>query len=338
MTGRQRIRSIDDIARLAGVSKSTVSRALNDSPLISVETKHRIVEIAKAYDFVPSEAARSLTRRSSHTIAYVIDAYDDECGLESPFSLELMGAAATGLRDLGYDMLICQAGERRGDWAAEYLRSGRVDGFILMVYEDRQRHLDRLVELGAPFSVWGSRTAGQGCSVSGNNRRGGYLAGGHLAAIGRRRLAFLGGCADDEEVSSRRAGFIAAADEEGVSVVLEASGDFSEESGFLQALALLDRAARAGEAIDGLFAAGDLMAIGAMRALAERGLRVPEDVAVVGYDDLFVSAFSTPSLTTVSQHIKEAGKALARGIVGLIERGEICETEVPVELIRRRSA
>lgn len=342
MTGRQRIRSIDDLARLAGVSKSTVSRALNDSPLISVETKRRIVELAKSYDFVPSDAARSLSRRASRTVAYVIDAYDSECGLESPFSLEIMGAAATGLRERGYDMLVCQADDSRGDWAAEYLRSGRVDGFLVMVYEERERYMELLADLGAPFAVWGAGASGRGCSVSGDNRCGGYLAGAHLASIGRSRLAFLGvPChdLDDDEAVERLAGFRdACADSGSSAVVAELPGDFSEESGYEETVRLIDAAAGSGAPVDGLFAAGDLMAIGAMRALAERGLRVPEDVAVVGYDDLFVSAFTTPALTTVSQHIAESGRALARGLVAMIEGGTPSETVIPVELVRRRSA
>ena len=333
---KKKLNSIDDIAKLAGVSKSTVSRALNDSPLVGVETKERIVAIAKEYDFRPSVAARALSMQASRTVAYVIDAYDSECGLQSPFSMEIMGGAATALHELGYGMLIVQANEAKSDWADEYLGSGRVDGFILMTYDDKRRHVQSLVDLEAPFSVWGCCDAEPCCSVSTDNRRGGRLAGEHLVASGRRRIAFIGGAMDDSEVLQRLLGFSEAVAEGGSRhpSALEAFGDFSEPSGFRAMNELLDRDG----SLDAVFAVGDLMAIGAMRALAARGRRVPEDVAVVGYDDLFVSALATPSLTTISQHIAETGRALARNLVASIERGVVESAVIPVELIRRNSA
>ncbi|MBU0927290.1 MAG: LacI family transcriptional regulator [Spirochaetes bacterium] len=336
MTEKQRLRSIGDIARIAGVSKSTVSRALNDSPLIGIETKERIRAIAKEHEFWPSVTARALSTRASRTVAYVIDAYDSECGLESPFSLEIMGGAATGLRELDYDMLVVQADQRRGDWAAEYLGSGRVDGFILMPYENKRLHVERLLELDAPFVVWGFRDERRFCSLSSDNRRGGYLAGELLAGLGKRSIGFIGGDCADPEVVDRRKGFLEALAGGGAGNALlgEASGDFSEASGHAAALEL----SRRHDGLDAVFAVGDMMAIGAMRAFAERGVRVPEDVAVVGYDDLFVSAFTTPALTTVSQHIADAGRRLARDVVARIERGVAEAATIPVELIRRASA
>ena len=333
---KPRLRSIDDIARLAGVSKSTVSRALNDSPLVGMATKEKIVALAKEYGFRPSVTARALSTRSSRTVAFVIDAYDPECGLQSPFSLEILGGAATGLHELGYGMLIVQADGSRDDWADEYYGSGRVDGFILMTYENKRRHVQSLVEMEAPFTVWGSCDEHPCCSVSTDNRLGGRLAGEHLVASGRRRIAFIGGSIDDSEVLQRLLGFSEAVAGEGSrhTPELEAFGDFSEASGFAAMNELLDRDG----SLDAVFSAGDLMAIGAMRALAARGRRVPDDVAVIGYDDLFVSSFTTPSLTTISQHIADTGRTLASRLVASIERGVVESSVVPVELIKRDSA
>ncbi|HOZ72847.1 MAG TPA: LacI family DNA-binding transcriptional regulator [Spirochaetales bacterium] len=333
---KPRLRSIDDLAKLAGVSKSTVSRALNDSPLVGVATKDKILALAKDYDFRPSVTARALSTRSSRTVAFVIDAYDPECGLHSPFSLEIMGGAATGLHELGYGMLIVQADGARGDWAEEYLVSGRVDGFILMTYENKRRHVQALVDLEAPFTVWGSCDMDPCCSVSTDNRLGGRLAGEHLVATGRRRIGFIGGSMDDSEVVQRLLGFseAVAIDRSLHTPGLEAFGDFSEPSGFVAMNELLDRDG----SVDAVFAAGDMMAIGAIRALATRGRRVPDDVAIVGYDDLFVSAFTTPSLTTISQHIADTGRTLASRLVANIERGVVESAVVPVELIKRDSA
>lgn len=331
-----KLNSIDDIAKIAGVSKSTVSRALNDSPLVEAGTKERIVAIAREHDFRPSVAARALSLRASKTVAYVIDAYDHECGLESPFSMELMGGAATGLRELGYDMLITQANESRGDWAAEYLGSSRVDGFILMTYDNKRRHVERLIELDAPFAVWGGCDSQPCCSVSGDNEQGGRLAGEHLVSIGRRRIGFIGDSDDDDEVRGRRVGFMAAVYPSGSAgtPALEAFGDFSEGSGYAAMNELVERE----PAIDAVFVVGDMMAIGAMRALADRGIRVPADVAVIGYDNLFISAYTTPTLTTISQHIADTGRMIARNLVARIERGIVSSAKIPVELIRRQSA
>ena len=232
-------------------------------------------------------------------------------------------------------MLIGQADGRRGDWAADYLGSGRVDGFILMTYENKKSHVERLLELDAPFSVWGTCGDLPCCSVASDNRGGGRLAGRHVASLGRKRPGFIGGPADDSEVIARREGFIEGLEETaGRFRPVEAYGDFSQDSGYRAALESLD----ASPGLDAVFAAGDLMAIGAMRALASRGRRVPDDIAVIGYDDLYVSGFTTPALTTVSQHIADSGRTLARSLIARLERGVVAEAIVPVELVRRESA
>ena len=127
--GEKKLKSIDELAQLAGVAKSTVSRALNDSPLVNAETKARILEIAKLHEFQPSVVARNLSCRSSRTIAYVTHAYVGEkgcdCCVSDPFSLEIMGGIAIGLHELGYDLLIVHIDPDDTGWAPEYLDSGR---------------------------------------------------------------------------------------------------------------------------------------------------------------------------------------------------------------------
>ncbi len=330
-----RLRSIADIARLAGVAKSTVSRALNDSPLIGLETKKRIVAIAKKHEFSRSTAARSLSTKSSRTVAFVNHAYSNECCVTEPFSLEIMGGVAFGLHELGYDMLVVHVHPDDTGWAAQYIESGRVDGFILMTSEKKHAHIDHLLAIGAPFIAWGAGS-GTYCSVCGNNRLGGALATERLISIGRSRIGFIGGPRGDLEVAERSRGYsdALAAAGRAPDPSLAAYGDFSERSGERSMKELLERK----PLLDAVFAASDLQAIAAIRVLQARGLRVPEDVAVVGYDNLSIAAYVTPALTTISQNIPLAGKLLARDMIAYMEKGIVTCSTVPVELVIRASA
>jgi DNA-binding LacI/PurR family transcriptional regulator len=334
--GKRKLKSIADVARIAGVSKSTVSRALNDSPLTGADTKERIKSIAKQYDFRPSAVARNLSLRSSHAIAFVNHAYlKHDCGVSDPFSLEIMGGIAIGLHDLGYELLVVHVNPEDKDWAAQFMDSGRVDGFILMTSTKKRRHIDMLLEKGAPFVAWGPGTGGY-CTVCGDDYRGGRLAAERLVFTGRSRIGFIGGPIMEGEVKERFRGFESALREAGreVNPSLVVYGDYSEALASRAVDTLLERAPD----LDGIFSNSDLMAVAAMRKLKERGRRVPQDVAVVGYDDISVASYVTPALTTVSQNIPQAGRLLARDIVALLREGAVTTTIVPVELVVRESA
>jgi DNA-binding LacI/PurR family transcriptional regulator len=334
-----KLKSIDDIARIAGVSKSTVSRALNDSPLVNEETKRKILAIANEHSFRPSALARSLSLNSSRTIAFVTHAYTEgecECCISDPFSLEILGGITVGLHELGYDLLVVHIDPKSTDWARAYLDSGRVDGFILMTSERKRSHVEELLRIGAPFIVWGEGRKGAYSGISSENRKGGRIATDWLISLGRKRVAFLGGPKDDAEVQARFEGYseaLAAAGRK-PDPRLVVHGDFGEKSGAKAAAELLSR----DPGIDALFSNSDLMAMAAMRVFASRGRRVPEDIAVVGYDNLSLASYTTPALTTVSQNIPLAGRLIAKNIVARIEGGVISESQVPVELILRESA
>jgi DNA-binding LacI/PurR family transcriptional regulator len=331
----QKLNSIEDIARLAGVSKSTVSRALNDSPLVGDETRERILAIAKEHDFRPSFTARNLSMRTSRTIAFVNHAYSaSECGISDQFSLEIMGGIAIGLHELGYDLLVVHVDPDEVDWASSYLDSGRVDGFILMTSSKKRNHIDRLLALKAPFIAWGPGL-GEYCSVCGDDRKGGRLATERLLSLGRKRIVFLGGTRGETEVALRREGYAAAMKDAGLDTRgLVAYGDYSERVAGREVERLLARE----PALDAIFANSDYMAIAAMRKLEEKGRRVPDDVAVIGYDDLSIAALVSPALTTISQSIPQAGRILARDLAAFLGKGIVTNTVMPVELVLRDSA
>lgn len=335
----EKLKSIDELARLAGVAKSTVSRALNDSPLVGASTRERILALAAEHGFTPSAVARNLSRRSSRTIAFVTHAYDpgECCGISDPFSLEIMGGIAMGLHDLGYDLLVVHIAPHDRNWAAAYLDSGKVDGFILMTSNQKRGHLEALLALGAPFVAWGPPgKAGDYCTVSGEDRKGGFLACEHLLGLGRRRIGVIAGPRVETECQQRLQGTREAMAARGL--VLDESlvihGDYGERSAAKAMEELLIRE----PGLDGLVCQSDLMALSAQRVLAARGIRVPQGLAVVGYDNLSMASYATPSLTTISQNIGLAGRFLARDLVAFIERGVVTHTSMPVELVRRDSA
>ena len=335
---KKMVQNIEDIARLAGVSKSTVSRALNDSPLIKQETRERIQAIAREHNFRINAPARNLSMRQSRTIAYVTHAYHMECfSMEDLFGLEIMGGITAGLHALGYDLLVVHVNPRDTAWAHQYLDSGRVDGFILMTSSRKQSHMKALAEMGAPFIVWGIPAAKYNCcSVTGDNFTGGQLATGHLLRSGRRRIAFLGGPAEEVEVQQRFKGYESALLAAGRSVdaAMLAYGDYSHGSGITAMQRLLEQAPH----LDAVFVNSDLMAIGAINVIQNSGKRVPEDIAVVGYDDLSIANYNNLPLTTVRQNIPLAGKLLAQNLIQFIQTGVVTNVIMPVELVVRKSA
>jgi len=335
---KKTVQTIEDIARLANVSKSTVSRALNDSSLISPETRQRIQAIAKEQDFRINAPARNLSLRQSHTIAFVTHAYFAECfSMEDLFGMEIMGGIARSVYKLGYDMLIVHVNPRETEWAHQYLDSGRVDGFILMTASRKQSHIKALVEMEAPFIVWGVPAPNSSfCSVNGDNVTGGRLAGEHLIRTGRQRIGFLGGPEEEFEVQHRLKGYETALQDAGMRLDLRriVYGDYSYASGNSAMQRLLQQAPD----LDAVFVNSDLMAVGAISAIQSSGKRVPEDIAVVGYDDLSIATYNNLPLTTIRQNIPMAGKLLAQNLIQYIQTGAVTNVTIPVELVVRKSA
>lgn len=335
------VRTIADIARLAGVSKSTVSRALNDSPLIGEETKARIRDLAREHNFQINAPARQLSMKQSRTIAFVTHAYHKEFSVADLFGLEIMGGISSALASRGYDMLVVHVIPDDIKWARQYFNTRRVDGFILMTSSHKQSHVKAILEAGAPFIIWGvprliEQSKQKYCSVTGDNFNGGKLAGTHLIRINRKRIAFIGGPSDDIEVQQRQAGFESALREAGrkIEPAFFDYGDFSNTSGAEAMKRLLKKVPD----IDAVFVNSDLMAIAAMDEIREHGRRVPEDIAVVGYDDLSIAEHSNPPLTTIRQNVPLSGKLLALNLIDYIQTGAATNVTVPVELIVRKSA
>ncbi|MCB9113222.1 MAG: LacI family DNA-binding transcriptional regulator [Anaerolineales bacterium] len=335
---KKTVQTLDDIARLAKVSKSTVSRALNDSPLLSKKTKERIQALAKKHNFSINVAARNLRVRQSHTIAFVTP--DEKANFFSPeslFGFEIIGGIGNELRSLGYDLLLANVNPLDPASINSYFDSARVDGFILLSSHTSQVTIEKLIEVGAPFITWEVPMSNfKYCSVSGDNITGGMLATQHLIQLGRQQVAFLGGLADDLTVQHRYQGYENALKATGRKVTANrvAYGDYSYASG----MDAMQRLLKQSPDLDAVFVNSDLMAIAAIKVILESGRRVPEDVAVVGYDDVSIAAYNNLPLTTIRQNVPMAGSLLAQNLIRYIKTGEVTNVTTPVELVIRKSA
>jgi DNA-binding LacI/PurR family transcriptional regulator len=335
---KKTVQTLQDIARLANVSESTASRALNNSPLINQETKKRIQSIARKNNFRINVPGRNLRLRQSRTVAFVAPTYDvDISSGEDLFWLEILSSVGKGLHSLGYDLLIVHVDPNDTESAQSYLDTRRVDGFILKTSSHKQSYIKHLVQMAAPFIGWGIPIPKFNyCSVTGDNVSGGMLATQHLISIGRQRVAFLGGPASELTVQYRFKGYESSLQVAGRAVDpnLVSYGDYTYASG----RAMMQRLMEQSPNLDAVFANSDLMAIAAINAIQNSGRRVPEDIAVVGYDDLSIAVYNNLPLTTIRQDIPLIGKSLAQNLIQYIQTGEVTNVTTPVELMIRRSA
>jgi DNA-binding LacI/PurR family transcriptional regulator len=330
-----------DIAHLAGVSQPTVSRALRGSPIVSPETRRRIETIARELNYRVDKNASNLRSQHSNTLALLLFEYptpDDS--LINPFFLAMLGSITRACAQRGYDLLVSFQ-QLSGNWHVDYEDCRKADGIILLGYGDFLQHrarLEQLVRQGTHFVRWGATLEGQtGLAIGCDNFQGGIQATQHLLEQGRRRIAFLGDASNHyPEFLERHRGYRKALGDAGIEVssALQIDAITLEQSGYAAACELLER----GEVFDAIFAASDLIALGAMRALHERGLDVPRDVSVVGFDDIPAASLATPPLTTVLQDTRLAGELLIETLLASI-RDEPVQTRVlPTKLVVRKSS
>jgi DNA-binding LacI/PurR family transcriptional regulator len=330
-----------DIAYHAGVSQATVSRVLRGSPLVNAETRQRVLDAVQALNYKVDRRACSLRTQRAGTLALLLfeDPTEDESHI-NPFFLSMLGSITRACARNGHDLLVSFQ-QLSDDWHADYEDSMKADGLILLGYGDYVDYrpkLEKLVAQGTHFVRWGAVLAGQpGVSIGCDNFAGGRMVAEHLAGLGRRRIAFLGDASSHyPEFFERYRGCDALLHEVGLSAdpALQVDALSSEEEGYQAAKALLARDV----AFDAVFAASDLIAIGAIRALNEHGLRVPEDIAVVGFDDIAMARFATPPLTTVIQDTGRAGELLVDTLLRLVRDQPAESMMLPAKLVVRKSS
>lgn len=296
-----------DIARMAGVSTSTVSRALNGSPLIPEATRQRIVELARSLNYAVNVGAANLRRRDVHTVA-LVHLGNRMQRMSDPFLLSMIGYVADALETRGMNVLLARLHDDRIDQIPAMVMGGQVAGLIVIGQLGWHAYLNELARQGIPLAVWGAVLPDAGYGVVGSdNALGGYLATRHLIERGCRSIAYVGDV-DFPEGRLRHEGYVHAMNDAGLPVdpLLFHPFLFGEE-GTREAVAhWID----SGHGFDGVVAGSDVAAINVMAALSSRGLDVPGQVKVVGYDDIVMAGYLHPSLTTVRQPTDVAGRLL----------------------------
>lgn len=330
-----------DIAALAGVSQPTVSRALSGSKSVSEATRARVLAAAEQLNYKVDKNASGLRRQQSRTLALLFFEEPSADGaLINPFYLSLLAPMVRCCAAHGYDLLISTQ-QLSSDWHVDYEDSRKADGIILLGYGDyieSQPKLRKLIANGAHFVRWGSAGDAQvGATVSSDNEQGGFDATAHLLQQGRRRIAFIGTAEPRyPEFLERWRGYARALAAAGIEADDRLRVDAGPSEGEGQAAIL--ELARRGATFDAVFAASDVAAIGAMHALQQAGRVVPDDVAVVGFDDTPVASLSSPPLTTVRQDSRAVAEALVETLIRAIESGDAENRLLPVKLVVRESS
>ena len=330
-----------DIAHLAGVSQPTVSRALRGSPMVNEETRKRIQAIAEQLNYKVDKNASNLRTQHSGTIALLFfeDPTPDDSQI-NPFFLSMLGSITRACALRSYDLLISFQ-QLSTNWQADYEDSNKADGIILLGYGNYEIYrvrLEQLVAQGTHFVRWGSvDDLALGMTIGCDNRQGGRDAGRHLIERGRRSIAFLGDASNRyPEFRDRYAGLTEAMVEAGLPVDpgLHVDALSIEHSGHEAARRLIAR----GIPFDAIFAGSDLIAIGAMRALEEAGMTVPNDVAMIGFDDIPAVSLTRPPLTTVAQDYLLAGEVLVDALIAQIKGKPVTPTLLATRLVSRMTA
>ncbi|RBM04790.1 LacI family DNA-binding transcriptional regulator [Streptomyces sp. PT12] len=335
--------TLEAVAAHAGVSRATVSRVVNGTPGVRPELRERVKLSVAALGYVPNSAARSLVTRRTGAVAVVIAEPETRVFADPFFAQQLRGI---GRELAGHDtQLLLMLLEQRADYdrIGRYLSGGHVDGTLMF-----SLHIDDPLPAIAAASglptVFGGRPGWAGAEndaqllyVDTDNRDGARQAVHHLVARGRERIAVISGPLDQTSAVDRLDGYLDALGLTEPDPALLARGDFTVEGGARAMEALLDGPSPAPDAV---FAGNDLMATGVLRTLRARGLRVPDDVAVVGYDDLEPAAWSEPALTTVRQDVAGMGEIMARLLLRRLDRPEerLEPVITPAELVVRGSA
>ncbi|QMU70646.1 LacI family DNA-binding transcriptional regulator [Streptacidiphilus sp. P02-A3a] len=334
--GRRRPPTIHDVAREAGISRGTVSRVLNGGHNVSPEALKAVNAAIRKTGYVVNRHARSLVTQRSDSVAFLLTEPQDRFFEDPNFNLLLRGCT-TALAKHDIPLLLMIAGteeERRR--IGRYITAGHVDGVLLVSSHTGNPMVERLREAGMPVVACGKPLGHADTAyVAADDRTGARQLVGHLLATGRRRIATITGPLDTPGGVDRLSGYRETLAEAGLAQdpALVAEGDYSRAGGEAAMTALLAGAPD----LDAVFVASDLMADGALAALAKAGRRVPEDVAVGGFDDSTIAAATRPALTTVRQPWDRISSEMVRLLLALIAGEPPSSVILPTELVQRDS-
>ncbi len=333
---RQRIRNITELARMAGVSPGTVSRALAGKSLVNPQTRERIQALAREHGFRLNQMASRLRTQRTGVIGVVFPlGHESRQHISDPFFMTLFGYLADELTESGHDIMLSRVIPGDAEWLDRIVTSGMLDGALVIGQSDQSTVIDAVAARYMPLVIWGSHHPHQvQCTVGSDNRLGGRLAAEHLLAKGKTRLAFMGETRGPE-IADRLAGVRDAIAGRSDVTLREMPTPLSSEA---LGETIVAQLAQLGDDLDGIVAASDVIAMMILRALHERGARVPQQIAVIGFDDLPIATSTVPQLTTVRQDIAGGAKAMVGALMQRMAGINAPATILPPELVIRESA
>ena len=327
---------LEDLARLAGVSIATASRALNDSPAVNDRTKQAIWKLAREHDYPFRRYMPAGPIGAQGTIALVTPRPQGREGrLSDPFFLELLAGVGEAARERGCDLVMSHVSPANLDDLSVAMTTSRADGVIFLGQSTLHGAFNRMAETESRFVVWGAELPDQNyCSVGSDNINGGRRATSHLARLGRKRIVFLGDL-DPPEAMQRQRGYAEALENAGLALDpdLVVPAHFEVES----AEASVDSMLARGLDFDGIVAASDLIALGAVRSLLHHGKTVPGDVSVIGFDNVPFSRYSRPALSTIAQDTMKAGRLMISKLLDSTGDRAGRSERIPTDLIVRET-
>jgi LacI family transcriptional regulator len=331
--------NLDDIARLSGYAPATVSRTIHNHPNVSERARKRIMEVIEEHGFKPNAAAQALaSQRSRILIVLIPHIVSDVFG--DPFFHRLLQAVTIRANQLGYSVMLELSGsdDNHESFYERTVNSHLADGFILVAAALNNVLLDYLKNQDKPYIIVGypQQHIEDLCFVDTDNHAGAYLATQYLIQQERQRIGAIPGREGLSSTQDRIQGYRNAMRDAGYEVRHEwiaPSGHYTEEGGYNSMQALL------AQNVDAVFCSSDLMAVGAMRAIKAAGLRIPQDIAVVGFDDVPLASFTEPTLTTIRQDVNQLGRIATDTLVYMLDNEfKTCRTLISVELVVRQSA
>jgi DNA-binding LacI/PurR family transcriptional regulator len=331
--------TLEVVAARAGVSRATASRVLRGASNVSQEARDAVVQAAHDIGYTPNRAARSLVTRRSDSVAFLVAESEDRL-FGDPYFLSMLRGAQIEIAASGLQLLFVIASTAaESEQFKHYAAGGHVDGVLLISLHGDDQLPQALERLGVPTVLNGRPLSDDPslCYVDSDNVAGGAAATEVLIARGARHIATITGPQDMGVGQDRLAGYVAALRRVGRAPFerLIALGDFTVDGG----TRAMHRLLTASPDVDAVFAASDLMAIGAMRAIEESGRRIPDDVAVVGFDDVREASLTAPPLTTVRQPIGDLGRTMAHLLLRRLDGEDPPRAMVlPVEVVHRESA
>jgi len=330
---------MDDIARLAGVSKPTVSRVMNGSTLVAEKTRRKVLDVTRKYAYSVNQAARRLRQNRANSIAVVIDLPSPPIQhISQPFFFNMLASVFTALNGQRQDGLLVSPEDESPETYERMIASRRVDGVIFLGQGERRSVLRDLASTTVPFVVWGApdKTAAY-CTVGSDNLRGGTLVGARFAELGRRHILFVGSLESAYiEMQCRRQGLVQGFLNSGVTLELTdlQPTDLSNDA---YQTAFQDYLDSGGAIPDAIFCASDTIAMTVLSALRARNIAVPEQTSVVGYDDIPAITHQVPTITTIRQDTRLAGALLVDKVIRTINDCAPESSMLPTKLVVRES-